>query len=101
MKAVFRLNEEKLDFNHKVLSEREKVNTSTIQSLKRKSRHYREVLKTVQLRYETLTVDKAKENKFLTKEYKKYTRDFLDLQKKLERFEKADKLRFNEVWSMN
>ena len=69
--------------------------------MKRKSRHYREVLKTVQLRYETLTVDKAKENKFLTKEYKKYTRDFLDLQKKLERFEKADKLRFNEVWSMN
>ena len=47
MKAVFRLNEEKLDFNHKVLSEREKVNTSTIQSLKRKSRHYRDVLKTV------------------------------------------------------
>ncbi len=30
MKAVYRLNEEKLEFNHKVLDERQKVNTSTI-----------------------------------------------------------------------
>jgi dynein regulatory complex protein 1 len=101
MKAVFRLNEEKLDFNHKVLTERETVNTSTIKSLKRKARHYRDVLKTVKDKYEALTVSKAKENKMLTKDYKKYTREFLLLQKKLERFEKADKQRFNEVWSMN
>jgi len=52
-------------------------------------------------KYEALTVDKAKENKLLTKDYKKYTREFLLLQKKLERFEKADKQRFNEVWTMN
>mgnify|MGYP003338351460 CR=1 FL=1 len=30
MKAVYRLNEEKLEFNYKVLKEREKVNTNTI-----------------------------------------------------------------------
>ncbi len=30
MKAVYRLNEEKLEFNHRVLKEREKVNASTI-----------------------------------------------------------------------
>jgi len=29
MRAVYRLNEEKLDFNHKVLSEREAVNNKT------------------------------------------------------------------------
>lgn len=29
MKAVYKLNEEKLEFNLKVLQEREKVNTST------------------------------------------------------------------------
>jgi len=52
MKAVFRLNEEKLDFNHKVLYEREKVNKTTIESLKRKRRHYQEVLRTVKEKYE-------------------------------------------------
>jgi dynein regulatory complex protein 1 len=38
MKAVYRLNEEKLEFNHKVLKEREKVNTNTITGLKKKDR---------------------------------------------------------------
>lgn len=77
MKAVFRLNEEKLDFNHKVLTERETVNSSTIKSLKKKQRHYRDVLKNVKETYDTLTVNKAKENKLFTKDYKKYTREFL------------------------
>ncbi len=33
MKAVYKLNEEKLDFNLKVLTERENVNKSTEQQL--------------------------------------------------------------------
>ena len=37
----------------------------------------------------------------MTKDYKKFTKDFLLLQKKYERFEKSDKNRFNEIWSMN
>ena len=36
MKAVYRLNEEKLDFNHKVLKDREAVNKSTIEGLKKR-----------------------------------------------------------------
>jgi dynein regulatory complex protein 1 len=38
MKAVYRLNEEKLGFNHKVLKERETVNSNTILGLKNKKR---------------------------------------------------------------
>lgn len=41
------------------------------------------------------------ENKKSTKAYKKFTNDFLMLQKKFERFEKSDKNRFDEIWSMN
>ena len=41
------------------------------------------------------------ENKKSTKAYKKFTNDFLMLQKKFERFEKSDKTRFDEIWSMN
>jgi len=38
MKAVYKLNEEKLDFNFKVLTERHSVNQHTITGLKNKER---------------------------------------------------------------
>ena len=53
MKAVYRLNEEKLDFNHRVLKEREKVNANTITGLKNKDRRSREILSTVKKKFET------------------------------------------------
>jgi hypothetical protein len=36
MKAVYKLNEEKLTFNHRVLQEKIKVNLSTIKTQKEK-----------------------------------------------------------------
>jgi len=53
MKAVYRLNEEKLDFNHKVLADREKVNKSMLESLKKKERKFKEVKSTVKVKFET------------------------------------------------
>lgn len=47
MKAVYRLNEEKLEFNYRVLKEREKVNKATLDNLKKRERKYRDVLRTV------------------------------------------------------
>lgn len=47
MKAVYRLNEEKLEFNYRVLKEREKVNRATLDNLKKRERKYRDVLRTV------------------------------------------------------
>lgn len=59
MKAVFRLNEEKLTFNHNVLGQREKVNKKEIKKLERIRRKadetYRQVVKTsenLQMKYE-------------------------------------------------
>ena len=53
MKAVYRLNEEKLEFNHKVLKEREKVNSNTIAGLKNKDRRSRDILSTVKEKFDT------------------------------------------------
>jgi dynein regulatory complex protein 1 len=53
MKAVYRLNEEKLEFNHKVLKEREKVNSNTIAGLKNKDRRSRDILRTVKEKFDT------------------------------------------------
>lgn len=52
MKAVYRLNEEKLDFNHKVLFDREKVDKSTLDSLKKKDRRLKSTKQTVKAKFE-------------------------------------------------
>jgi len=101
MKAVYRLNEEKLDFNHKVLADREKVNKSMLESLKKKERKFKEVKSTVKQKFETQSQKFEKDNKAMTKDYKRFTKEYLLLQKKYERFEKSDKNRFHEIWSMN
>lgn len=101
MKAVYRLNEEKLEFNYRVLKERDKVNKQTLDNLKKRERKYKDVLRTVTKKFKTQHKGFTKDNKQMTKEYKKFTKEFLLLQKKYERFEKSDKNRFNEIWSMN
>jgi len=37
----------------------------------------------------------------LTDDYKKFTKQFKELQNKFKRFEKSDENRFNEIWTMN
>jgi len=36
-----------------------------------------------------------------TKDYKWFTNEFIKLQKRFEKFEKADDKRIKEIWSMN
>ena len=52
MKAVYKLNEEKLDFNHKVLRERSKVNENTVAGLKNKDRRNQDILRAVKAKFE-------------------------------------------------
>ena len=101
MKAVYRLNEEKLEFNHKVLKEREKVNSNTIAGLKNKDRRSRDILRTVKEKFDTQSKEYQKQNVKLTEDYKKFTKQFKELQNKFKRFEKSDENRFNEIWTMN
>ena len=101
MKAVYRLNEEKLEFNHKVLKEREKVNNNTINSLKTKERRNKDILRTVKEKFERQSKDFQRENIKLTDDYKKFTKQFKELKNKFKRFEKSDENRFNEIWTMN
>lgn len=41
------------------------------------------------------------ENTAYTKDYKLFTNEFIKLQKRFERFEKADDKRIKEIWAMN
>ena len=40
-------------------------------------------------------------NMVYTKDYKFFTNEFIKLQKRFEKFEKADEKRIKEIWSMN
>jgi len=63
MKAVFRLNEEKLKFNHNVLGQREKVNKKEIKKLERIRRKADENYRTVLKNFENLQMKYESENK--------------------------------------
>ena len=79
MKAVFRLNEEKLRFNHNVLGQRERVNKREIKKLERIRRKADETFRQVVKTSENLTMKYEVDNKRQTKGYKKFTNDFLML----------------------
>jgi len=51
MKAVYRLNEEKLDFNTKVLTERATVNKKTSQLLRLRKRRFQDIVREVKRKY--------------------------------------------------
>ncbi len=101
MKAVYQLNGEKLEFNHKVLAERKKVNSSTTEALKKKERRLTENKRNIIKKYNDEDRKYKKENQQLTQDYKRITQQFKDLQKKFRHFEKADNDRFNQIWALN
>ena len=101
MKAVYKLNEEKLDFNLRVLGEREKVNSQAMTTLKKKVQRQKENYRIITKRYYKENQEFKKTNAELTQEYKRITRQFKELQLKFKKFEKSDESRFNEIWSMN
>jgi len=51
MKAVYKLNEEKLTFNHRVLQEKIKVNEATIKTQREKERKFKEVKRKVKKQF--------------------------------------------------
>ena len=53
MKAVYRLNEEKLDFNTKVLKERASVNTRTTNILKIRQRRFSQIVADVKKKFKS------------------------------------------------
>lgn len=53
MKAVYKLNEEKLEFNHKVLADRDKVNKNMQESLKKRERRLKNTKIQVQKNFHT------------------------------------------------
>mmetsp|Transcript_13384 Transcript_13384/g.32787 ORF Transcript_13384/g.32787 Transcript_13384/m.32787 type:complete len:624 (+) Transcript_13384:934-2805(+) len=101
MMATYQLNKEKLDYNLQVLIERNKEHSAIQSSYKNRLNRLRETLTLLLSRYGKLDAKYKQENQDLTEEYKRLTKQFKDLQDKHTHFEKADEVKFREVWAMN
>jgi dynein regulatry complex protein 1 len=101
MKAVYKLNEEKLDFNLRVLKEREDHNKQTKTNMIKKLNRLKEKRRNLISDYEKENTKLKNKNIELTNSYKRITLQFKELQKKFRRFKKSDERRFDEIWTMN
>jgi dynein regulatory complex protein 1 len=101
MRATYQLNQEKLDYNYRVLVERDSENTTTIKQQKKKLTRLADHLSNIKQRYAREEKRFRIENTDLTEEYKRITEQFKDLQSKFQHFEVADTKRYRDVWQMN
>lgn len=101
MKAVYKLNQEKLGFNYEVLNERQQVFNKQKKGLKFRMQKDAARLRTQQTEFSQQQKMAKSLNTQWTKDYKFFTNEFIKLQKRFEKFEKADDKRIKEIWSMN
>jgi len=101
MKAVYRLNQEKLGFNYDVLNERQQVFQKQKKGLKSKLNKDTQRLRDELEQFKNQQAEAKNQNTLHTKDYKFFTNEFIKLQKRFEKFEKADDKRIKEIWSMN
>ena len=100
MRATYQLNTEKLEYNFRVLTERDQENNSTITQQKRKINRLQDVLSTLMSKYAQTDKKFRIANQELTDQYRRITDQFKDLQLKFKHFEISDVRKFEDVWSM-
>lgn len=101
MKAVYKLNQEKLGFNYDVLNERQQVYLKQKKGLRQKLQKDNQRLRDELEIFKVQQTEAKRLNSTYTKDYKWFTNEFIKLQKRFEKFEKADDKRIKEIWSMN
>mmetsp|Transcript_35004 Transcript_35004/g.99216 ORF Transcript_35004/g.99216 Transcript_35004/m.99216 type:complete len:688 (-) Transcript_35004:130-2193(-) len=100
MRATYQLNTEKLEYNYRVLVERDHENQSTINQQKRKIARQRDILSGLKDRYAETDKRFQEENQKLTEEYKRITEQFKFLQGKFRHFELSDIKKYHDIWNM-
>lgn len=100
-KADFMLNGERLNYNLQVLRERVKENKNAQSQYKRKLAKLQETLSSLVARYQESDKRFQKANKELTTQLHRVGAKYRELQKKFQFFEKADKTKFRQLWSMH
>lgn len=101
MRATYQLNSEKLDYNYRVLQERDQENGLTIQQQKRKLARLQDLLSGLKGRHAREDAKFRADNAELTDDFKRLTEQFKELQSKFVHFEQSDSRRYRALWNMN
>jgi len=101
MRATYQLNKEKLDYNYRVLSEKDMENRATLQQQKRKLTRLEEQVSNLKNKYKQSNALYQQRNAELTSEYRKATKHYKDLQRKFKHFEFADNSKYEQVFNMH
>lgn len=97
MKAIYQLNQEKLTYNFKVLTEKKEENTALTVVLKKKERFFFNLLKKKNDDFYLKDIEFRKNNNRLTEQSKTITKQYRELHKKFEHFEKADVEKYEQI----
>jgi dynein regulatory complex protein 1 len=97
MKAIYQLNQEKLTYNFKVLTEKKEENTALTMILRKKERFFLNLLKKKNDDFNMKDIEFRKKNNKLTEQSKMITKQYRELHKKFEHFEKADVDKYDEI----
>jgi dynein regulatry complex protein 1 len=97
MKFIYLLNTEKLEYNYRVLTERDNENKAALASQKARLGRLRASLAKVQVDYESSDHKFKVKNDGLTKEYQRATKSYRELQEKFRHFEAANAARYAAV----
>lgn len=100
MRALYQLNEEKLEYNLKVLEAKDKENIDLTVSLKKQSQINIQRLRKLQMKYKETDATFRQKNKELTDNFKKNTLIFKELQIKFKHFVKSDVERIEKIKAM-
>lgn len=101
MRATYQLNTEKLEYNYRVLMERDQENNNTIAQQKRKLARMQDVLSGLINKYNRYDKGFKEENSQLTDDYRRITEQYKDLQTKFKHFERYDEQRYADIWNMH
>eukprot|EP00903_Cladosiphon_okamuranus_P013611 g12676.t1 len=101
MRATYQLNTEKLEYNYRVLTERDMENSATLSHQKRKLTKLKDALSGLVQRYQETDTRDKKRNEDLTEEFRRITKQYNDMQAKFRHFEISDNNRYEQVWAMH
>ena len=84
-----------------MLFERQQVFNKQKKGLKLKFNKDKDRLRDEEKLFDAQMTDAKNLNTNYTKEYKQFSNEYIKLQKRFEKFEKADDKKIKEIWSMN
>lgn len=101
MKAIYQLNQEKLQYNHEILRNREEENSIIKAQQKRRITKLQDNLNI--LRQKQVKQEKTQKSKVasLSEDYARVTAQISDLENKIRHFDHVDHKKFQDIWRLN